>query len=245
MTILVPNPTASTCTTNTDSRSRSTIDNVHTTTTTSSHQFTHTMYAVAMWSIVCSILTIPVMVASATPPLKKHDFLAVALMDPEGNGKFVQTCGASLIAQNVILSSAQCLNMIDEVMIGRYDLSDVHESYEQFRVVEKVIHPLFNPMTLDYDYMVLQIDGSSSYSPVSLMNRMDHDGATNSALPGLIVTGWGTATSAPLKATGYSKILLASEIDHIPSVECMASYGSGVITDRMMCAEAASCDGDL
>ena len=176
--------------------------------------------------------------ASTLP--KKHEFLAVALMDPEGNGKFVQTCGASLIAENVILSSAQCLKLIDIVMIGRYDLSNVYESYEQFDVVEKAVHPLFNPMTLDFDYMVLKLDGISSYSPVSL-NRVERSESASE----LIVTGWGTATSTPLKATDYSDVLLASEIDHVPSAECIALYGSGVITDRMMCAEAGSCDGDL
>ena len=221
------------------------------TTTCTSKQCFGPMYAYAMWSFLCSILTSSIMVSAdgmfttshkefASTIPKKHGFLAVALMDPEGNGKVVHTCGASLIAENVILSSAQCLKLIDVVMIGRYDLRNVHESYEQFHVVEKIVHPLFNPMTLDYDYMVLKLDGISSYSPVSL-NRVESSASTS----GLIVTGWGTATPTPLKATGYSKILLASEIDHVPSAECITLYGSGVITDRMMCAVAGSCDGDL
>lgn len=145
-------------------------------------------------------------------------------------------CGASLVASNVILSAAHCAGNINEVMIGRYDLDDTAESYETFGIVEKVVHPNYNPDTLDYDYMMMRIDGTSSYAPVTL-----DDGSVNIA-PGtdLIVMGWGaTSSDGP-----SSSILQEVEVDAKSQPECNGAYNpSGYdITDRMICA-ARSVDG--
>eukprot|EP00814_Leptocylindrus_danicus_P010350 CAMPEP_0116032272 /NCGR_PEP_ID=MMETSP0321-20121206/18066_1 /TAXON_ID=163516 /ORGANISM="Leptocylindrus danicus var. danicus, Strain B650" /LENGTH=429 /DNA_ID=CAMNT_0003507667 /DNA_START=46 /DNA_END=1335 /DNA_ORIENTATION=+ len=155
-------------------------------------------------------------------------------------------CGASLVAPNVVLSAAHCAGSINEVSIGRYNLNDVTESYETFGIAEKVIHPNYNPDTLDYDYMMMRLEGStSSYAPVAL-----DDGSVDVA-PGtdLIVMGWGaTSSEGP-----SSPILQEVVVDAKSQAECNGAYNpSGYdITDRMMCAARStngvnkdSCQGD-
>jgi len=149
-------------------------------------------------------------------------------------------CGASLVAPNVILSAAHCAGYIQTVRIGRHDLSDNNEQYETFTIAQEVPHPNYNPNTLDYDYMMLKLNGSSSYAPVAL-----DDGSAINLVSGqdLVVAGWGTTSSGG----SVSDLLLQAEVDYVDNSSCNGDYGAGSITDRMFCASAPgkdSCQGD-
>merc|ERR1712226_1297429 len=102
-------------------------------------------------------------------------------------------------------------------------------------------HPDYNPSTLDYDYMMLRLSGSSAYEPVTL-----DDGSTNlSAGTDLTVMGWGTTSSGG----SSSSVLLEVEVDAWSQTDCNAAYSPQgyPITDRMICAARPtkdSCQGD-
>ena len=149
-------------------------------------------------------------------------------VDPPGKYPYMVNaggCGASLVAPNVILSAAHCAGYIQTVGIGRHDLSDNSEQYETFTIAQEVPHPNYNPNTLDYDYMMLKLNGSSSYAPVAL-----DDGSAINLVSGqdLVVAGWGTTSSGG----STSDLLLQAEVDYVDSSSCNGDYGAGAITDR-------------
>jgi len=100
---------------------------------------------------------------------------------------FAGTCGASLIASNVILTSARC-DDITEVNIGRWKLNDNSEVYETFNIIQKVAHPNFDPTTYDNDFMVAQLDGHSTATPVEI----DDGTQVVPKNTKIVIMGWGT-----------------------------------------------------
>jgi len=104
-----------------------------------------------------------------------------------------------------------------------------------------VPHPNYNPSTLDYDYMMMRLSGSSTYEPVML-----DDGSVDlSAGTDLTVMGWGTTSSGG----PVSSVLLEVEVDAWSQADCNAAYSPAgfPITDRMICAARPtkdSCQGD-
>ena len=115
-------------------------------------------------------------------------------------------CGASLVAPNVVLSAAHCGNgYISQVQIGRHNINDGSEDYETFSVVEEVKHPNYGGGSIDYDYMMLRLSGSSSRTPVSL----DTGDVPLDSGRDVIAMGWGTTFSG---GSSFAK-LLELEVD--------------------------------
>ena len=151
-------------------------------------------------------------------------------------------CGASLIAPNVLLCAAHCKGFIDQVQIGRHNLNNNNESFETFTIAEEVAHPNYNANTMDYDFMVMRLNGSSTYTPVQL----DNGEVPLSADRDVIVMGWGATSSGG----SVSSKLMEVEVDLKSQSSCNSSYGGG-ITNRMVCAARStgsvhkdSCQGD-
>ena len=151
---------------------------------------------------------------------------------------YASGCGASLVAPNVLLCAAHCQGFISQVSIGRHNLLDSGESYETFNVIEEAPHPNYNKQTLDYDYMMLKIDGDSTYAPVVL------DDGSISLDDGMDATvmGWGTTSEGGFISNQLQEV----EVDVWSTDRCNNAYGGG-ITDRMVCAAREgkdSCQGD-
>jgi len=158
-------------------------------------------------------------------------------VDPPGKYPYMTYaygCGASLVAPNVLLCAAHCQGFISQVTIGRHNLNDSSETYETFSIAEEVPHPNYSSSTLDYDYMMMRLDGNSSYQPVEL----DNGEISLTSGKDVTVMGWGATASGG----SISSVLLEVEVDIVTQNDCNTSYGSGAITDRMVCA-ARSTDG--
>ena len=125
-------------------------------------------------------------------------------------------------------------------MEHRFDLSNPKENYEQFTVIDKRVHPSYNDQSQDYDYLLLKLDGASSYPTVTL-----NDGKLVDIQNGqdLTVMGWGLQNAGD--DTG-SSLLKETTVDYMSKQKCDAILPS-LVTDNMFCARRTgtdSCQGD-
>ena len=179
------------------------------------------------------------------PKIEKVDLKIVGGVEVNSPKKYPyiahnNDCGASLVAPNVLLSAAHCAGFFSQsgVEIGRHDLNNYDEAYETFTVAEEVPHPSFNAITLDYDYMMIRLDGFSSAHPVELDIDLSLDAGLDA-----VVMGWGTTSSGG----STSSVLLEAEVDLVSQEQCKAAYKDAAITDRMICAARDgrdTCQGD-
>lgn len=206
--------------------------------------------------------------------------------DPEcvGDGYRRQFCGGSLVAETIVITAAHCV--FDEgaavfkpasdfeVFTGRTVLSssegeviDVAEVYYFLDVMETptiqaqstdpdVDPELFNPITLEWDVAVLQLESASTAQPIKIA------GADETALwdPGrtAFITGWGDRDNGP--TADFPDDLHAAEIEMIGDPDCGAAYppppppppepeGPYFTAETMVCAGflaggVDTCDGD-
>lgn len=144
-------------------------------------------------------------------------------------------CGASLIAAQFVLSAAHCDEYaIKAAMNRQYNErggSSANPNEQIIDICKVERHPSYGTQGSAYDisiYMLCEPVTTLGFEDYVILNDQDvlNGGAS------LTVTGWG----ATAEGSGNAHNLQEVEVLYIPNQECSQFYGSGAISNDMMCA---------
>ena len=156
-------------------------------------------------------------------------------LDSRDDNVLLQTCGGVLVAPDLILTSASCKNMVDIVVLDLHDISDLRrDTPHVYHVTQELIHPKFQPKTLDYDFMLVRLD-----KIVEHVVPMRIDKGRNTDYKALFVNGWGTAAAAFSSTSINHNVMRHSNMEKFDHKSCYKQY-DGQVTGRMLCAKKVS-----
>jgi trypsin len=191
----------------------------------------------------------PRVVGGASTTIAEWPWTAAITLNPasfSGSGLQRQFCGGSLVAPTLVITAAHCMFDFDHnsftdaaryaAITGRTQLSSSEgqeipfASYQFF--TDAGGNPLFNPATLDFDVVLVQLASPSGASPILLAGP--DEAATWERGRDAYVSGWGSTSAEG----GRSDVLRAAQVGIIGDSTCgsPASYGGLFHAQFMVCA---------
>ena len=153
------------------------------------------------------------------------------------DGLINSRCGASFIGGRYVLSAAHCFANVRaqdiDVWIGGHDLSNASEG-RRVSVQQIYLHEQYDAASYDKDIAVLELsEVITDIEPIKLITPAIEATLNEGDL--LTIMGWGN-TSANTQIDDYPLILQSTDVPLYNRAACLAAYGTGEITNDMMCA---------
>ena len=166
-------------------------------------------------------------------------------------------CDGSLIHEDIILTAAHCDEIVgDNIFIGAYSMSDplaVVADGEQQQIMTRVLHPDYNPDTIENNLMVLKIDSPSSIQPV----KLNTDPTNPNDGKDVVGIGFGDIDPEPGESdVEFPKVLQKVTMPIVAYNQCAQDYEAiqdltdiVIVEDTMLCAGVKeggkdTCQGD-
>uniref|UniRef100_A0A8V5H1E5 Uncharacterized protein n=1 Tax=Melopsittacus undulatus TaxID=13146 RepID=A0A8V5H1E5_MELUD len=157
-------------------------------------------------------------------------------------------CGATIIGDRWLLSAAHCFNETNpeeiEAYMGTTSLNETDGGAVKVNITRVILHPLFNPIMLDFDVAVLELERPLVFNkhiqPLCLPLAAQEFAVGQRC----VISGWGTVNAPSLAP----EVLQRASVSIIDQKTCDFLYNFS-LTDRMICAgflegKVDSCQGD-
>ena len=156
-----------------------------------------------------------------------------------------------MISPNYVLTSAHCAGNKAEsvfVILGVHNIS-IPEGQQQFNVTEVLIHPMWNPTSMLYDFAILRLNSSVviSHNDIGLA-CLPNDATQDFNGTKLVASGWGNTNNS---AFSFSEVLKATYLRGVTTGECSDAFVFPRMVDsfQFICAtgkdiNSSLCTGD-